>query len=123
MAIHFQRVNDMKLMRGHWTWNVFLLLLVAGIFYAIALPNRIRRGPYPKHKCISNLKQIDGAIYVWAMENKRAETSTPNLSAALKYLKDGKLPTCPNGGSYAAGRTIADAPTCTKGIELGHTLP
>jgi competence protein ComGC len=113
----------MKLMRGHWAWNLFLLLLVAGIFYAIALPNRIRRGTSTKNTCISHLKQIDGAIQQWALDNKRAETTAPDLSAAMKYLKDGKLLKCPSGGSYAAGRTVADAPTCTKGKELGHTLP
>jgi len=115
----------MKWIRQHKVWSTFLLLLLAAIGYGLAIPNLsvYRRESVPKYECITHLKQIDGAIYVWAMENKRAETSTPNLSAAMKYLKDGKLPTCPNGGSYASGRTIADAPTCTKGKELGHTLP
>lgn len=113
----------MKQMRGHWTWNLFLLLLVAGIFYAIALPNQIRKGPSTKNGCIANLKQIDGAIQQWAIDNKLAETTTPDLSAAMKYLKGAKLPKCPSGGTYAAGQSVADAPTCSKGKALGHTLP
>lgn len=113
----------MKLMRRPWIYNSLGILLLIGIAYAIALPNFVGGGPATKNSCIANLKQIDGAIQQWALVNHRAETSTPNLSAAMKYLKNGELPKCPNGGSYAAGKTIADAPTCTMGKQLGHTLP
>jgi len=100
-------------------------LLVAVLVYAILIvPNRVVRSPAPpKWICISNLKQIDGAIQQWALENKMKETEASNLAAAIKYLKDGKLPKCPSGGSYAAGKTVGDAPTCSLGVTLGHTLP
>jgi hypothetical protein len=100
-------------------------LLVAVLAYAILIiPNRIIRAPTPpKWICISNLKQIDGAIQQWAYENKKEQTDAPDFPAAIKYLKNGLMPRCPEGGSYAAGQTIADAPICSKAKELGHTLP
>ncbi len=102
-----------------------MLLLACVVLYALAIPNLsiYRRERLPKYECISNLKQIDGAIQQWALDNKRAETSVPDLPAAIKYLKGGKLPKCPSGGSYGPGKTVADAPICSKGKALGHTLP
>ncbi len=92
---------------------------------ALILPTVVMRagcGPN-KNSCIANLKQIDGAIQQWALEHNVAETNAPVLTEALQYLKGGKLPVCPFGGSYASGKTVADPPTCTKGKELGHSLP
>jgi hypothetical protein len=94
------------------------------IAYALWIPNiSIRSTRATKNECIYHLKQIDGAIQQWALENKLAETNVPILFEAVKYLKNGVLPTCPDGGSYAAGKTIADPPTCTKANTLGHSLP
>lgn len=104
---------------------IIALALVFGVI-ALVLPSMVGRigcGGPSKHACIANLKQIDGAIQQWALENKLAETNAPVLAEATKYLKGGVLPTCPFGGSYAAGKTVADSPTCTKAVELGHSLP
>ena len=91
---------------------------------AVAIPNfAITSHTAPKNACIANLKQIDGAIQQWALDNKKKDTDMPDLQAALKYLKNGKLPKCKDGGVYAAGKTIADPPTCSLGVTLGHTLP
>jgi len=100
-------------------------LLAAVLVYAILnVPNRVVRPPTPPEWiCISNLKVIDGAIQQWAYENKKEQTEAPDFPAAIKYLRIGLMPRCPEGGSYGPGKTIADAPTCSKGKELGHTLP
>lgn len=115
----------MKLMHGHWTWNVFLLLLVLGIAYAVVVPNLsiYQRSTSAKNECINNLKQIDAAIQIWVIGNKRTDSTPPELEAVVKFLKKGKLPKCPSGGTYSPGKTYADAPVCSKGKELGHTLP
>lgn len=101
-----------------------VLFGVAAVLAAIAIPNFVKAkttsgGP----NCIAHLKQIDGAIQQWALENKKEDTDVPDLAGAASYLKGGVLPVCPQGGSYRAGATVKDRPTCTKGIELGHTLP
>jgi len=113
----------MKFIRGHWVRDVFGLLLIVALFYAIAAPNFVRKGPAPKNDCIANLKQIDGAVQQWAIDNKLPDTAKPDWTAAMKYLKNGKPRPCREGGVYAPGKTVADAPTCSKGKELGHTLP
>ena len=110
--------------RFSWPFRIALGLVLLGSLVVLTLPAMVRRSRCnPKDNCITNLKQLDGAIQQWALENKLAETNVPILFEAVKYLKNGVLPTCPDGGSYAAGKTIADAPTCTKANTLGHSLP
>lgn len=101
------------------------LALVFGVIALVvpAMVGRIGCGGPSKHACIANLKQIDGAIQQWALEHNVAETNAVVMSEAANYLKGGVLPTCPFGGSYAAGKTVGDPPTCTKAAELGHSLP
>jgi len=104
---------------------IIALALVFGVI-ALVLPamvGRIGCGGPNKNSCIANLKQIDGAIQQWALEYNVAATNAVVLSEAAQYLKGGVLPTCPFGGSYATGKTVADSPTCTKAVELGHSLP
>ena len=106
-----------------WKWEIVLLLFISGFLVAVAIPN-MRTGPRfpPRNTCIANLKQIDGAIQQWSLVNKKKESEVPDFKSAIKYLKDGKLLKCPSGGSYAAGKTVADPPTCTKAATLGHSL-
>lgn len=102
----------------------FGLLTAILVCAYLILPDRIIRAPTPPEWiCISNLKVIDGAIQQWAYENKKERTEAADFPAAIKYLKNGLMPRCPDGGSYGPGKTIADAPVCSKGKELGHTLP
>ncbi len=111
--------------KGSWFVRIALgVALLAGVT-ALVLPSLVtRRGcGSTKNSCIANLKQLDGAIQQWALENNLEETNSPVLAEAVKYLKHSTLPVCPQAGSYAAGKTIADGPTCSKGRELGHTLP
>ena len=65
--------------------------------------------------CISNMKQIGGAVEQWALEHKLSTNSNYFLSdpELLGYLKGSILPICPAGGSYVAGRTVLDLPSCT----------
>lgn len=75
----------------------------------------------PKQECINNLKQIDGAVQQWALENKKFATDTYSLTDTnlLEYLKGSVLPRCPLGGRYTGAPNIAGCPTCSV---PGHTL-
>jgi competence protein ComGC len=89
---------------------------------AIAIPNFTKaRSTAQKNACIANLKQIDGATQQWALENKKVAASTYSLSdpQVLGYLRGNQLPVCPAGGTYAAGRNVADSPRCSI---PGHSL-
>ncbi len=72
-----------------------------------------------KNSCIANLKQIDGAVQQWAVENKRPATAVPRNSdifGASLYIRS--QPFCPLGGVYTL-RAVSEAPQCSV---AGHTL-
>ena len=72
-----------------------------------------------KALCIENLKQIDGAIQQWALENKKQATEPVELKGILSYLRGSLLPLCAAGGIYSPGPSVSATPTCTV---PGHTL-
>jgi hypothetical protein len=92
------------------TWQmkrIVGLLLVLFIFGLVAaVPPRFVTSRTTSHpsRCLSNLRQIDGATQQWALEHKKKDFDAPDLSGILFYLKDKALPICPGGGSYKLGR-------------------
>lgn len=73
--------------------------------------------------CVANLKQIDGAVQQWALENKKAATATYSLSdpQVLAYMKGSALPVCPQRGRYSPGTNVGDVPKCSLAAS-GHAL-
>ncbi len=70
--------------------------------------------------CINHLRQIDGAMQQYALENKLTPTNTVTFEKIAPYLKNtNEVFRCPLGGTYALGR-VADLPSCTV---PGHALP
>ncbi len=104
-----------------WTASIVAVLALV----VVAVPNFVKsRTTACLNSCIANLKQIDGAVQQWALENKKTakdaySLTDPNL---LQYLKGSTLPICPAGGRYSAGRTVAEAPVCTLAKSQGHSL-
>jgi hypothetical protein len=83
---------------------------------AIAIPNFVRaRTTSQQNACINNLRQLDGGVQQWALENKAASGATVTSANILPYLKvttAGAIPACPGGGTYAV-TTVSANPTCT----------
>lgn len=79
------------------------------------------RSTAAKNACIANLRQIEGAKEMWALENKKTEgTATAGLEAAINaHFR--ATPACPGGGTYTYN-VIGTAPTCSMGALAGHTL-
>ncbi len=101
--------------------EIMIVVAIIGLLAAIAIPNFVKaRTTAQTNACIANLKQIQGAIEQWALENKKAAGSavaTTDISGdATKHIK-GVINTdikCPSGGTYAT--TTVDAnPSCTTG--------
>ena len=69
--------------------------------------------------CINNLRQIDGAMQQWALENKKTAEAIPTAQDVAAYLKNGVLPKCPAGGTYTIN-SVKTVPTCSI---PGHALP
>jgi hypothetical protein len=72
-----------------------------------------------RNACINNLRQIDAAKQLWALENDKTAADIPTEQDLLPYFKDGVFPACPSGGTYTIG-AVGNAPACSI---LGHVLP
>ena len=109
--------------------EIMIVVAIIGLLAAIAIPNFVRaRTQSQKNACINNLRQIDGAVQQWALENKQAASATVVTADVIPYLKSQVV--CPAGGttfanSYAV--TYADEkPTCKStggGSSKGHEMP
>ena len=114
-----------KLHRAAFTLvEIMIVVAIIGLLAAIAIPNFVRaRTTSQTNACINNLRQMDGAVQQYALENKLASTATYTLSAIKPYIKltsAGALPACPAGGTYSPGASVTNPPTCSV---TGHALP
>jgi len=109
------------------TWVTRIVyLLILGLLVAIAVPNFMKaRTTMAKSSCVANLKQIDGAIKQWALENRKTDADPVDMKEAVKFLKGSVLPKCPAGGVYSPGDTVGNKPVCSLGKEMkeAHSLP
>ena len=102
--------------------EIMIVVAIIGLLLAIAIPNFIRaRGTTQKKTCINNLRQVDSAKHQWALENRKADTSTPNTDDLKVYIRKNQFPSCPANGAYEVNAMNTD-PTCSKTAN-GHSLP
>lgn len=87
--------------------EIMIVVAIIGLLAAIAVPNFVKaRTTAQMNACINNLRQIDGAVQQWALEQKKDATATVAYSDISEYLKNSV--TCPSGGT-----TFADSYTLT----------
>jgi prepilin-type N-terminal cleavage/methylation domain-containing protein len=107
--------------------EIMIVVAIIGLLAAIAIPNFVRaRTQSQMNACINNLRQLDGAMQQYALEQKLASTATYTLSAIKPYVKldsTGNIPSCPANGSYSAGSSVTNAPTCSLSATASHALP
>jgi prepilin-type N-terminal cleavage/methylation domain-containing protein len=107
--------------------EIMIVVAIIGLLAAIAIPNFVRaRTQSQMNACINNLRQLDGAVQQYALEQKLASSASYTLSNLKPYIKltsGGNLPLCPANGSYSAGSTVTNAPTCTLSASASHALP
>jgi prepilin-type N-terminal cleavage/methylation domain-containing protein len=105
--------------------EIMIVVAIIGLLAAIAIPNFVRaRTTSQQNACINNLRQIDGAIQEWALEQKKDTSSTVAETDITPYLKNSVI--CPSGGtSFANSYTVSDVatvPTCQK-VSSTHKMP
>jgi prepilin-type N-terminal cleavage/methylation domain-containing protein len=104
--------------------EIMIVVAIIGLLAAIAIPNFVRaRTQSQKNACINNLRQFDGAVQQYALENKLPSTASYAMNDLLPYIKltsTGVLPACPAGGTYSSGGAVTNPPTCNV---AGHALP
>jgi hypothetical protein len=110
--------------------EIIILVCIIGFIVWIAIPNFNHDGHNsPTLRCINNLRQIDGAINEWAMENGKTNGVIVTGNDIKPYLKlgpDGQLPKCPMGGKYVLGKIgVYPHVTCSLGTAVipAHALP
>jgi hypothetical protein len=80
------------------------------------------KGKAQNINCVNNLKQIELAKKMWAMDNNKKDADTPTEQDLLSYLgrgPNGQFLACPQGGTYIIG-SVGEKPRCTI---PGHVLP
>jgi prepilin-type N-terminal cleavage/methylation domain-containing protein len=105
--------------------EIMIVVAIIGLLAAIAVPNFVKaRTTAQTNACIANLKQIQGAVEQWALENKKGPSSAVTAAdisgSSTNYIKplintDLK---CPAGGSYTLV-DVATQPTCNI---AGHSI-
>lgn len=98
----------------------FIGIFVIGLLAAIAIPNFVKaRNTAQRNACMNNLRQIESAKQLWALEAKKEVTDTPTPSEVTARLKNGQMPMCPVGGTYTIN-AVGTAPACSV---PNHRLP
>jgi general secretion pathway protein G len=97
--------------------EIMIVVAIIGLLASIAIPNFVKaRTTAQMNACISNLREIDGAIQQWALDTKQGDTATVTYDDIKDYLKNQVV--CPSGGttfsdSYSI-TTVQNKPTCLR---------
>src|SRR6516164_7010498 len=95
--------------------EIMIVVAIIGMLAAIAIPNFVHaRQQAQQNACIANLRQLDGAVQQYALENKLQSDAQYTLDALKPYIKldsNNEMPKCPAGGTYSPGASVSDSPT------------
>ena len=93
---------------------LLIVVFMIGLLAAIAVPNFVKaRKASQAAACINNLRMIDGAKAVWALENRKEMGTLPADSDLFGTGKQIQVrPVCPAGGTYTL-HPVGTRPGCS----------
>jgi len=105
--------------------EIMIVVAIIGLLASVAIPNFVKaREKAQATACISNLQNLEGAINMWALQNKKGSGDAVTMDdikngGFIKLDASGNIPGCPGNGTYSV--TTVDAnPTCSV---AGHVMP
>lgn len=118
---------EKSFLTGYTLVEIMIVVAIIGVILSIALPNYLKTGKASaRTACISNLKQIDGAIEQWALDHSIATGALPDAEQEeeiYNYIKGGKT-NCPSKGEYTIYPVgNKQQVKCSKEESQGHKLP
>jgi prepilin-type N-terminal cleavage/methylation domain-containing protein len=107
--------------------EIMIVVAIIGLLAAIAIPNFVKaRNTAQSNACINNLRQIDGAIQLWALETRQADDAQLNSTQIAEYIKGETMPVCPLGDkpyllTGSAGEPVLSCQNAKEGSDA-HKL-
>ncbi|MFA6321027.1 MAG: prepilin-type N-terminal cleavage/methylation domain-containing protein [Candidatus Omnitrophota bacterium] len=109
--------------KGFTLVEIMIVVAIIGLLAAIAIPNFVKaRQKAQQEACIANLRQIEGATQVWAVDTGASDTATVTMNDLVpNYIRN--TPNCPGNKTVAYVLTTVNArPTCAVNSTT-HKLP
>jgi len=105
--------------RGFTLVEIMIVVAIIGLLSAIAIPAFVRARENSRQKvCVNNLRQLDGAKDLVAMENGLSNGS--DVSGLVgAYLKKG-VPVCPVGNTPYTLNPVGTKPECASSAAANH---